>query len=349
MAETTDVDRLEGCMLGLMTGDCLGLPLEALSPRRARRLFGPRVRHRFLFGRGMASDDTELGCMAAQSLLISNGDPERFQHSLAWGLRLWLLTLPAGIGLATLTSTLRLWLGWPAGSSGARSAGNGPLLRAPVLGSAFRGGKKELLALVDASTRVTHTDPRALRAARATALAARYARESNPDSFSAQELLNVITTCAEEDAEFLRWLELVRASRPDDSPKAFLRELGCTDGISGYAYHTLPAVLWSWLKDPLDFRAGMERVLSLGGDADTTAAVYGALCGSATGAGVIPREWLEPIVEFPRTTEWVRALAQALAGRASPPPLAWPLYALRTPIYWAAIIGHGLRRLAPPY
>ena len=48
-----DVSRFEGCLLGLMVGDSLGLPREGLSPARAERLFGRELRHRFVFGCGM--------------------------------------------------------------------------------------------------------------------------------------------------------------------------------------------------------------------------------------------------------------------------------------------------------
>ena len=79
---------LVGCILGTAVGDALGLPYEALSRRRQRKLFRDITRHQFLFGRGMTSDDTEHTCFVAGALIASGGDPDRFSRIFAWKLRL---------------------------------------------------------------------------------------------------------------------------------------------------------------------------------------------------------------------------------------------------------------------
>jgi ADP-ribosylglycohydrolase len=72
----------------------------------------------------MVSDDTEHTLFVAQALLTHPEDVIAFQRCPAWKLRLWLLGMPAGIGLATLKAILRLWLGFPPSRSGVWSAGN---------------------------------------------------------------------------------------------------------------------------------------------------------------------------------------------------------------------------------
>src|SRR5579871_1653430 len=99
---------ITGALLGTAVGDALGLPYEALSRRRARRLFGTPDRHRFVLGRGMVSDDTEHSCLVLQALCRSGGDVERFRTRLAWSLRVWLQCIPAGMGFATLRAILKL-------------------------------------------------------------------------------------------------------------------------------------------------------------------------------------------------------------------------------------------------
>ena len=123
---------LEGCLLGTAVGDALGLPREGLSPEKAGRLFGDEVRHRLIAGRGMLSDDTEHAAMTAQALTRHVGDADAFGRDLAWRLRWWSLALPPGVGLATARACMKLWLGFSYESSGVFSAGNGPLMRAPV-------------------------------------------------------------------------------------------------------------------------------------------------------------------------------------------------------------------------
>src|SRR5207248_4895423 len=172
-------EAVVGCLLGTAVGDALGLPYENLSPRRQRRLFPDLDRYHLLPGRGMMSDDTEHACMVAQALIISAGDEARFLRSLAWRLRGWLLGLPAGIGKATARALVKLWLGFPPHKSGVYSAGNGPAMRAPVLGVCYGDNPARLPALVRASTRITHTDSRADGGAFAVAWAAYRASRSD--------------------------------------------------------------------------------------------------------------------------------------------------------------------------
>jgi ADP-ribosyl-[dinitrogen reductase] hydrolase len=118
-----------------------------------------------ILGRGLVSDDTENTCLVGQALLQSRHDPDRFARSLARGLRLWLLCLSAGIGRATLRAALKLWLGFRPSRSGIWSAGNGPAMRAAILGVCLCRDTNQLQAYIRASTRLTHTDPRAERGA----------------------------------------------------------------------------------------------------------------------------------------------------------------------------------------
>jgi len=105
--------------------------------RRVRRLY--RGRHQLLPGRGLVSDDTEHAAMVAQSLAEAAGEPGRFKRALARHLRLWLLGLPAGTGLATLRACPRLCLGLAPDRSGVRSVGNGPAMRAGIPGDWLAG------------------------------------------------------------------------------------------------------------------------------------------------------------------------------------------------------------------
>lgn len=173
-------EAVEGVLLGTAVGDALGLPYENVSPGRAAMLLGPPDRYRFLFGRGMISDDTEHACLVAAALAASACDPVGFERELARGLRWWLVGLPAGLGWATLRACLRLWCGFSPACSGVPSAGNGPAMRSAVLGAAI-GDLAQLAETVRRSTRITHTDPRAEVGAQAVALAACIACRTSGD------------------------------------------------------------------------------------------------------------------------------------------------------------------------
>jgi ADP-ribosylglycohydrolase len=209
---------IQGCLLGTAIGDALGLPYEGLSKRRAAKLLGPPDRYRFCFGRGMVSDDTEHTCMVAQSLIAAGHDVDAFARQLAWRLRLWLLGNPAGIGLGTLRAILKLWIGFPPARSGVFSAGNGPAMRAAILGAAL-DDVESIKRYVRAATRITHTDPKAEFAALAVALAARAARLRH----SSAQFIDDIARELPSDAQEL--LDLVRNAECEVRRRAAVRVL----------------------------------------------------------------------------------------------------------------------------
>jgi ADP-ribosylglycohydrolase len=355
------LDRIAGVLLGTAVGDALGVPREGLSPRRARRLFGPPpLRHCLLAGRGLTSDDTEHTCLLAQALLRQPDDPDCFAAALAWGLRGWFLTMPAGIGLATLRACLKLCVGFPPRLSGVWSAGNGPAMRSALLGVTLGHDPERLRAFVRASTRLTHTDLRAERGALLIALAAHLGANRNAEPVTAEAFL---TRARQEplDDELLGLLaqvetHLQRGAEVEELARALHQERG----VTGYIYRTVPVVLFCWLRWLNDFRTVVEKVIAAGGDADTTGAIAGALAGASLGACSIPEEWLERLVEWPRSVAWMRRLAERLVEQfpadrsvAGPPvgplPLFWPGLLPRNLLFLAVVLGHALRRLLPPY
>jgi ADP-ribosyl-[dinitrogen reductase] hydrolase len=351
-------ERCRGLLLGMAAGDALGLPREGLSRGRARRLFGgPPLRHRLLFGRGLVSDDTEHACMTAQSILSANGDLRAFARSLAWRLRFWLLGLPAGAGFATLRAILKLWLGFPPAHSGVFSAGNGPAMRSPVLGLCC-SDPTQLRAFVRASTRLTHTDPRAERGALLVALGLRHAVRS-PTNPTESFLRQVRDWFPDADEEFLALLSQVeRHALRQSSAAEFADAVGWRRGVSGYVYHTVFASVFCWLRWPRDFRRAVEEVILLGGDTDTTGAVVGGLVGTLVGESGIPAEWVAGLAEWPCSVGWIRQLADRLAQfvemspEQQPPrprPVFWPGLLARNLLFLLVVLAHGFRRLLPPY
>jgi ADP-ribosyl-[dinitrogen reductase] hydrolase len=349
-------EAITGCLLGTAVGDALGLWCEGMSARRQRR-FHTGTGYHFLFGRGMTSDDTEHACMTAQALIVSAGDERAFLRSLAWRLRFWLLGLPAGIGRATLRAALKLWLGFPARSSGVFSAGNGPAMRSPLLGVCHGHDLPTLRKLVRASTRLTHRDPKAEHGALAVALAAHLASTPSETAGLATEYLaRLKEALGEEGADLLALAERAAASAAaGEPPEAFASALGLKRGVTGYMYHTVPMVLQAWLRWPEDYRAAVAGVIGCGGDTDTTAAIVGGIVGARVGKAGIPAEWLARLWEWPRTVRWLGRLGQRLAAVCAsgapgrPVRLFVPGLFARNLFFLAVVLLHALRRLLPPY
>ena len=346
--------HIVGSILGTAIGDSIGLPYEGLSRRRAERLLGPPDRHRFFFGRGMVSDDPEHTCIVAQSLIGSGGNPDAFERQLAWGFRLWVLGLPAGIGFATLRSVLKLWLGVSPERSGVHSAGNGPAMRAAIIGAAVADGEK-LSRLIRSSTRMTHTDPRAESGALAVALAAQMACQSEVVAGGA--FLDRLSAHTDgQDGELAGLIaDVVRAADEGRSTAEFAASLGLSKGVSGFVCHTVPVALHAWLTNQRDFRSAVRAVIQCGGDADSTGAIVGGIVGASVGREGIPEEWLERLIEWPRSTGWMERLAAQLdstmrSGVATR-PIRLPVYGVvpRNLFFLIVVLLHGVRRAFPPY
>lgn len=343
---TSREEHLAGLLLGTALGDALGLPAEGLSRRRLVRLgWNGRWRHRFLFGRGMTSDDTEHTLLVAESLRRQPDDAQAFARDLAWRLRWWLLAVPAGVGFATLRACLKLWLGFPPDRSGVRSAGNGAAMRSAIIGAWFAGDRAKIESFVRAATLLTHTDSRALTGALAVALCA----ESAVLGRSSAETLALLAAVSPEDREWQERLTLLRQGLEEGwTLDAYSERIGCSAGITGYVHNTVPVALFAYLKGG-EFRPALEDVLDGGGDTDTVGAIAGALLGCRSGAAALPREWLDGLVEFPRGAEYLRAMAAALAGRSPPPSWRRWLLPFRQLLFTTTVLAHGFRRLAPPW
>jgi len=350
-------DHLIGILLGTAVGDALGLPCENLSPRRRRTLFPGPARHRLLFGRGMISDDTEQTLFVAQSLLKHADDAAAFQRDLAKRLRNWFLALPAGLGKATLRACLKLCLGWPAGRSGVRSAGNGAAMRAALIGGYFHNEPEDLERFVRAASEITHCDPRAIVGALAVAhVSAWTAERSNAEMPEAAEVCDRLKTIAPGDAEWQRLVATIQQAHAHGrSVQEFAAELGLEHGVTGYVYHTVPVAVYPWLRHYGDFRATVEAALDCGGDTDTVGAIAGALAGATCGASGIPAEWIDPICDWPRSVAVLREAGRRLAAQrrsgSGPGPVAyfWPAVLLRNLFFLVVVLLHGFRRLGPPF
>lgn len=345
-----------GCLLGTAVGDALGLPCEALSFKRQQKLYPEIDGHHFIFGRGMISDDTEHSCMTAQALIVSAGEPGRFSQNFAWRLRWWLLSFPPAIGLATLRALFKLWAGFPPGKSGVFSAGNGPAMRSAILGVCYGDDLPRLRKLVKVSARITHTDPKAEWAALAVAAASHmsFCGEGTPQDFLAA-FRNALGEDAEQAEEFLDLLNRAALSAArGESTQSFAESLGLKAGVSGYSYHTVPVALQTWLRQPNDFSAVLNAI-RCGGDTDTVAAIVGGIIGARVGKEGIPRQWLERIREWPRSTVWIEQVGERLARVCTTgipqQAVSVPVWALslRSIGFTAVVLAHGLRRLFPPY
>ena len=307
-------ERLRGCLLGTAVGDALGLPREGLRAERAAKLFGTTIAHRLFFARGFVSDDTEHAALTLLAFRRAGGDPSQFATSLARALKIWILAVPPGVGLATLRACGRLLIGISPERSGVRSAGNGPAMRGPVLGVLAGDDPLVLEELIRVSSRLTHTDPRAEAGALAVA-----------------------------EAAAGRWPRaVIDAVERGETGAELAERLGCAGYVSGFVEYTVPVALHLSYRHRADIRAAISEAILLGGDTDTVAAIVGGIVGAQVGVEGIPAEWLSGIAD----PAWsVARLGGIACGVASAPP--FPLALARNVALLTIVLGHGFRRLIP--
>lgn len=354
MVRAITADRLEGVLLGTAVGDALGLPAENLSPGRIRKFWPGEWEMRFLGSYGMVSDDTEHTLLVAQSLLAQPSDPEAFQRSLAWKFRWWFAALPAGTGMATARACLKLWLGFPLRMSAVRSAGSGPAMRCAILGAYFAEDMERRRNFVSVSSRLTHRSWQAEAAAHAVSecVASAVRNQVQPKVTEVLALLRPISA----ELEWEDLLSRIETGLSESlSVAEFAQRLGLAGGVTGYSLHLVPVSIYAWLRHPNDFHGSLIAALDCGGDTDTVGAVVGALAGAVIGSRGIPAAWVDSIHEWPRSVGFMRILAKRLSDQyisaepLGPVPYCWPGVLLRNLLFFAVVLGHGFRRLFPPY
>lgn len=272
-------ERFQGCLLALAVGDALGAPVEGLGAAEIARSYG-RVTG-LVGGGGWApgeyTDDTSMMLAIARSIAARGRfDPE----DVAEGFVEWFETGAKGIGRTTYVALNELQYGVPwrqAGLNAHRllremSAGNGSLMRcAPIALLHYQDRERLVRDSLDSSI-ITHWDPRAGWGAVALNLAI-----SRLVLGSGEGLLEAVAAGVEEAEVAAAVRGVAGMGEGDLVPSAFVLD-------------TLRCALWCFLNtDSLE--DALVRAVNLGGDADTTGAVTGALAGAYYGAGAIPARW----------------------------------------------------------
>lgn len=334
---------LKACLLGGALGDSIGLPSEGMNARRIARLRPGPLRQSLVFGRGMVSDDTEHAVMTLLSLTDNDRDLRRFSAALACRLRWWLASVPAGIGLATARSLVKLWLGFKPSNSGVFSAGNGPLMRAPVIGAWFGGDDTMRNEFVKASTLITHRDPQATEAAQMVAHAVALVATG---TWTEDEILERLQTDITSDDLRMRFQQLRVSLQARESVEDYANSISRTPGfVSGFAPETACVAIYAWLRHRGDFRMTIESVVRAGGDTDTVGFVAGSIAGADCGPDGLAPDWLANLLDWPIHAGFIEHIS---GGNKSRYP-NWPVSLLRNMCFLIIVLTHGFRRLLPPY
>ena len=308
----TRQDRLTGALIGLAVGDALGTTLEFKSPGSFEPITDMVGGGPFHLKPGQWTDDTSMALCLAESLVETGGfDPaDQMRRYVRWWREGHLSSTGRCFDIGT---TVRAALsqferdGQPfAGSTDARTAGNGSLMRLAPVVMYYAGDPRTAVAMAAESSRTTHGAPEAVDACRYFAALLLGAFRGMPK----ERLLN---TSYVDRMGFWHRAPLAPKIHEVAAGSYHVREVRG----SGYVTDCLAAALWAFANTD-DFRSGALAAANLGDDADTTAAVYGQLAGAYYGVEAIPLEWRNRVHDGPALVTLAHQLEGHLQGSTRP-------------------------------
>jgi ADP-ribosyl-[dinitrogen reductase] hydrolase len=309
-------DRELGALLGLAVGDALGTtyeferidqpPYPALATGPAIDVVGGGP---FGLAAGQVTDDTHMSVCLARSLaergaLDVDDVARRYvawtDHAFDIGNQTRAALDRIANGASPRDAASEVWL-----ASGRRAAGNGSLMRTAPIGVAV-AARAGIVDAAIADSMITHADPRCVIACvafdvaivgaitTAASVLVTAARGADAGYLALQRL---------DDAPFGRD-DLADASRAiardidaagRDDPDVYSDELHL-HRTAGFVRVAFRLALWHAAHTP-SWRDAVVDVASRGGDADTNAAIVGALLGARDGVTAIPPAWIARVLD----------------------------------------------------
>jgi poly(ADP-ribose) glycohydrolase ARH3 len=282
-----DEDTFVGALLGGLLGDCLGAPFEgartsAVDLGGGRRRIAQALQRRPL----PYTDDTQLTLALAEHLL-DDDHHVRSEQFVARILERYEAGRGYGAGMRRLVGLWRegrdhrdaVTAVFPEGSYG-----NGAAMRVAPVGLLWVHDLEQVITSARRSAEVTHAHVIGIDAAVIQACAVRTA--AIEAAFGIDHLAALPTTTDELRSGLAAAAQLP----PDASPVTVARALGS----EATAHRSVPAALWCAARS-VDLPAAVTAAVSLGGDADTVAAMAGAVRGTADGSSAIPSDWLDAV------------------------------------------------------
>ncbi len=304
-------EHIKGCLIGIATGDAMGMPTSMMSPFTIKQVFGKYVTE-FLpaptghvihdkMVAGQVTDDTQQTLLIADSIIEKEKiDPEDIaQRLIKWGEEIKAFETMA-VGPSSLRALYAIRSGKSVYESGSVGDTNGAVMR---IGAVAIYGKGEIERTVDAVEKAcipTHNTNIAIAGASAVAMAIGCSINGESD-------IDVIIEKALKAAEIGMtrgniWysasiiertklaLEIVSKKAPK---KDIMQELYDIIGAGVQVSETVPVCLAITKLSNGDVVNAIQMAVNLGGDCDTIAAITGSICGAISGVERIPKNWIQ--------------------------------------------------------
>jgi len=309
------IDRLshyEGCFVGLACGDALGTTLEFEEPGSFEPIDDMVGGGPFGLKPGQWTDDTSMALCLAASLLLKKGfDPaDQLRVYVTW----WKHGEFSSTGRCfDIGNTVRSALieyqntGDPyCGQMDERSAGNGSIMRLAPVAMAYANNPMIGIEKCGDSSRTTHGVLDCVDACRYFGGLIIGALNGE----TKEQLLSSKYSPVDD-----QWIETPLSENINTiALGSFKNKQPPEIKGTGYVVKSLEAALWAFYNSK-GFEDGALMAANLGGDADTTAAIYGQLAGAYYGLGGIPVRWVNKIYKLTTIKMYAESLCDlSLSG-----------------------------------
>jgi len=281
-------ERARGALLGLAVGDALGAPAENMKPSEIRARWG-RITG-YVCENPAGTDDTEYAIFS--SLLLARHGSALTPHHVEAAWHKWIADRDegpfrgAGFSERGTLENLRRGLAAPISAQHRHAWSDGLAMRAAPFGvfAAGRPAEAARLAAIDGS--VSH-EGEGIYGGQAVAAGVAAAMAGAPtvaviasalavipdDSWTARSLRRAVAVAHHGERAVRSAVVIGGYPWTDLAPEAVALAFGAYAAADG------------------DFRDAVLTAVNMGRDADTTAAVAGALAGATQGVSAIPPEW----------------------------------------------------------
>lgn len=289
------LNRARGCMAGLAIGDALGRPVEGMSSQQIRDTYGDV--ENFLSQTPGGSDDTEYAILTATALLKYGRNLTADQIAELWLEKVCYQAenfLGAGFSEMAAIANLKSGLKPPQSGIHLHSWSDGLAMRVAPIGIVGSGNYELTTRLTIADGQVSHAGEGIHSGvAVAVAIAAAMNGESAIDCFSAAKR-SIPEDCWSSRAIFK--VEEILQQNMNDEIHVLTDKLVAAVATHEYHYADLAPeaaslALAAVLYGKGDFVKTVRFAVNMGRDADTIAAMAGAVAGAIVGYEVIPEHW----------------------------------------------------------
>ena len=303
-------DRVEGMMLGLAMGDSLGNTSESMLPNRRDAAYGhidnylPN-RHANSQRIGLPSDDTQMAFWTLEHLLLEGGLEPQYLGAAFARRQIY------GIGKSVREFLTNFKSGTPWMRAGAKSAGNGALMRiAPILIPHIKEPNSSLWGDTLMAGHLTHNDALSNVACVAFVdlLWKLVGCKSVPDKFWWVETFAAACELVEPETHYKPRMghpahfsgTLSQLIRQYVVP-ALEADLSVTEACArwhsgAYLLETVPCVVYILARHGNDPKAAILAAVNETKDNDTIAAIVGAAVGALLGLSALPQTWVSALL-----------------------------------------------------